>query len=152
MINSRTRIVKKSSIIDLITSNKDSNIKDTITIPTSLSDHFMTGCLRKLNNRKYLPRETKCCDYSNYNEDILIQRLTAVDWTIIFDCENVDNCAELLNDISEKYLNDIAPITNKRVKERLSPWSNYDVKKQMNARDKIYRRRLDTIQIALKQT
>ena len=55
MINSPIRVVKESStIIDTIASNKDGNIKDTITIPTSPSDHFMVGCLRKLNNTKHL--------------------------------------------------------------------------------------------------
>lgn len=78
-----TFVKESSTIIDTIASNKDGNIKDTITIPTSPSDHFMVGCLRKLNNTKHLPRKIKCRDYSNYSEDILIQRFTAVDWSII---------------------------------------------------------------------
>ena len=42
MNNSPTRLVKESStIIDIIASNKDSNIKVAATIPTSLSDHFI---------------------------------------------------------------------------------------------------------------
>ena len=93
-----------------------------------------------MNNRKYLPRKIKCRDYSNYSQDILTHRLTAVDWSIIYDCENVDNCAELLNDILEKHFNDIASVVNKRVKGRPCPWLNDDVKKQMNAPDKIYRK------------
>ena len=120
MINSPIEVVKESStIIDTIASNKDGNIKDTITIPTSPSDHFMVGCLCKLNNRKYLPRNIKCRDYSNYSEDILIQRFTAVDWSIIEDYENVKNCAKLLNDVLlKKHFNDIVPVINKRVERR----------------------------------
>ena len=45
-----------------------------------------------------------------------------------------------MNDILEKHLNDIAPVINKRVKGRPCPWLNDDVKKQMNAPDKIYRK------------
>ena len=42
MNNSPTRLLKESStIIDIIASNKDSNIKVAVTIPTSLSDHFI---------------------------------------------------------------------------------------------------------------
>ena len=51
MIKSPTRVTKDSSaIIDIIASNNESNIKDTVTIPTSLSDHFMVGSLCKLNH------------------------------------------------------------------------------------------------------
>ena len=153
MNNSPIRIVKEySTIINIIALNKD-DINDTVTAPTSLSDHFMASCFSKLNNRKYLPKKIKCCDYSNYNEDILIQRLTTVDWSIIYNCENVDNYWELLNHILEKHFNGISPAIDKRIKGRPCQWLNDDVKKQMNACDKIYRkaikskkrRRLETI-------
>ena len=88
MIKSPTRVTKDSStIIDIIASNNESNIKDTVTIPTSLSDHFMVGSLRRLNHRKFLPKEVKFRDYSKYNVDTLVQQLTAVDWSIIYGCK-----------------------------------------------------------------
>ena len=86
MIKSPTRVTKDSStIIDIIASDNESNIKDTVTIPTSLSDHFMVGSLRKLNHRKFLPKELKFRDYSKYNVDTLVQQLTAADWSMIYD-------------------------------------------------------------------
>ena len=52
----------------------------------------MVGRLRKLNHRKFLPKEVKFQDYFKYNVDTPVQQLTALDWLIIYDCENVDNC------------------------------------------------------------
>ena len=139
MIKSPTRVTKDSStVIDIIASNNESNIKDTVTIPTSLNNHFMVGSLCKLNHQKFLPKEVKFRDYSKYNVDILIQQLTAVDWSIIYDCENVDNCVELLTDILEKHFNENAPLTSKRVKGIPCPWLDADLKNRMNAQDKMY--------------
>ena len=100
----------------------------------------MVGSLRKLNHRKFSPKEVKFRDYFKYNIDTLVQQLTAVDWSIIYDCENVDNCAELLTDIVEKHFNENALVISKRVKGRLCPWLDADLKNRMNARDKMYRK------------
>ena len=80
----------------------------------------MVGSLRKLNHRKFLPKEVKFRDYSKHNVDTLVQPLTAADWSIIYDCENADNCAELLTDILEKHFNENAPVS-KRVKGKPCP-------------------------------
>ena len=51
LVTKATRITEKSkTLIDAIFTNKPENISKTDTIPTSLSDHDMVGCVRKLNH------------------------------------------------------------------------------------------------------
>ena len=54
LVTKATRITENSkTLIDTIFTNKPENISKTDTIPTSLSDHDMVGCVRKLNHLKY---------------------------------------------------------------------------------------------------
>ena len=59
-----------SSIIDIIATNKE-NIKLANVIPTTLSDHDMVGCVRKVNHSKFVPRTIRCRDYSSFTADFL---------------------------------------------------------------------------------
>ena len=77
---------------------------------------------------KVFTKEVKFQDYSKYNVDTLVQQLTAVDWSIIYNCENVDNFAELLTDILEKHFNEDAPVISKRVKGRPCTLVDADLK------------------------
>ena len=61
-----TRITQStSSLIDIIATNKPATIKTTDVIPTSVSDHDMVGCVRKVNNFKFNSRTIKCQIYLN---------------------------------------------------------------------------------------
>ena len=77
---------------------------------------------------KVFTKEVKFQDYSKCNVDNLVQELTAVDWSIIYNCENVDNFAELLTDILEKHFNKDAPVISKRVKGRPCTLVDADLK------------------------
>ena len=54
LVTKATRITEDSkTLIGTTFTNKHKNISKTNTIPTSLSDHDMVGCVRKLNHLKY---------------------------------------------------------------------------------------------------
>ena len=68
LINEPTRITKDSdTLINLIATNNPQYISDSGVISTSLSDHEMVYCVRKLNWKK-APSQTKMFrSYANYN-------------------------------------------------------------------------------------
>ena len=64
MIQKPTRIVEASeSLIDVILTNKPSNVVKTEVIPTGIGDHDMVGCTRKMNRLRFKPRQIICRDY-----------------------------------------------------------------------------------------
>ena len=66
LVKRATRITNESStLIDIIATNKPSVLKSTDVIPTSLSDHDMVGCVRKLNHINFAPKVIKCRDFQN---------------------------------------------------------------------------------------
>ena len=64
LIKRATRITKDTeTLIDLIETNNPSVISCTEVLPTSLSDHDMVCCLRRLNNMKF---KQKTVEFRNY--------------------------------------------------------------------------------------
>lgn len=54
IIKKATRITEVSkTLIDIIATNCVENLDDSEVIPTSIGDHEMVGCVRKLNSRKF---------------------------------------------------------------------------------------------------
>jgi len=140
LIDKPTRITDgSSSIIDIIATNKN-NIKHTKVISTSFSDHEMVCCLRKINHRKFPPREIKCRNFSNYNRDELNSDIKNANWDVIYNISNVNKAVEYFNNILETAFNKHAPMINKNVKGRPCPWLNSEIKNKMNLRDKFLRK------------
>ena len=68
LIKSDTRVTEDSStLIDLIFTNKLSNIVLSDVIETHISDHHMIKCIRKINHQKFAPSEIVCRNYKNYD-------------------------------------------------------------------------------------
>jgi len=68
LIKEPTRITEhRSSLIDLILSTHPHNIPVANVIPLGLSDHYMVGCVRKMNSLKFQVRTNKCRNYAKYN-------------------------------------------------------------------------------------
>ena len=69
LIKRATRITKDTeTLIDLIATNDPSVILLTEVLPTSLSDHDIVCCLRKLNNMKLRQKTLACRNYARKYE------------------------------------------------------------------------------------
>ena len=85
LVTKATRITEDSkTLIDTIFTNKPENISKTDTIPTSLSDHDMVGCVRKLNHLKYESKTLHCRNYKNYDPKALQKDLQEQSWVIYY--------------------------------------------------------------------
>ena len=70
LVKKCTRLTETSSTtIDLILSNAAQNISAVDVVATSLGDHDMVACIRKINHQRYNPRTIKCRDYKNYDHN-----------------------------------------------------------------------------------
>ena len=81
IINSPTRITPESStLIDLIATNNPQNLSTSGVLSSSLSDHELTFCVRKLNWMRF-PAEIKTFrNYANYNQEDFCAELFNVNW------------------------------------------------------------------------
>ena len=84
IIKKATRVTNESStLIDLIATNDPSSISKCMVFPTSISDHDMVGCIRKVNHFKNTPRIITCCNYASYNVDNMNGDFEPGDWDSI---------------------------------------------------------------------
>ena len=68
IITKPTRISETTeTLLDVILTNNPSNIAKHDVISTSIGDHDMPGCVRKINNSSFRPRIITCRDYKNYS-------------------------------------------------------------------------------------
>ena len=141
LVNKPTRVSEHSStLIDLIATNNPSNISKVDIFPLSPSDHDMVGCIRKINNCKYLPRVIKCRNYVNYSSENMNIDIESIDWSSLYKLKNVNLAVKYFNSKIEEVFNRHAPVIVKKVKGRPCPWLNPDLKRCMNNRDKILRK------------
>ena len=109
-------------------------------IPTSLSDHDMVGCIRKLNHTKYLPRTIWCRNYSKYDPKELCLYLQLQSWNNFFLLNDVNLAWKRFKSTISKAFDMHAPFISKKVKGKPCPWLTSDVKKHMNERDMLLRK------------
>ena len=141
IITTATRITKDSStLIDHIFVNKPSLFPSTDVVATSLSDHDLVFCRRKINSAKFPHRIIKCRNYSRYNPVDLKNDVRNVDWTPVHENTNNVNAAVFYLTNSLKTLFDKhAPFIEKRVKGKPCNWMDDNIKKEINKRDKLLR-------------
>ena len=72
MVDKPTRITESTETLnDIIEANNPANMIKTEVIPTSIGDHEMVGCVRKLNHASFKPRKITCRDYRSYRPEAM---------------------------------------------------------------------------------
>ncbi|XP_057292275.1 uncharacterized protein LOC130614833 [Hydractinia symbiolongicarpus] len=86
LIKQFTRETESSkTIIDVIFTSHQKNVKETIVLPLGISDHDLIGVNRKINVNRYVPRRIKIRDYKNYKATRFKDDMKNSDWdSIIF--------------------------------------------------------------------
>ena len=122
IIKIATRIAKDSStLIDVILTNRPDNVINANSIISSLSDHNVIKCVRKLHNIKFNPRTIKCRDYKNYDQTTVSAELSVVNWDIVYNTPDPDMAWNNLQQILSETINRHAPLINKRVNRKPAP-------------------------------
>ena len=93
LIKKPTRVTETSaSCIDHIFVNKSEKVCEAGVIESGISDHFITYCTRKFNNRIINKHNTvKARSMKNYCSEIFIDKLKELDWANVFICSNVND-------------------------------------------------------------
>lgn len=141
IIKKPTRVTQDTkSLIDIIATNNPGSIAEQDVIPTSLSDHDLVGCVRKLNNKMYTSKTVKTRNYAKYNPDNMNRDFEQVNWLPVLSLSNVNDAVNTFNGIVKDIFDKHAPIIQKRVKGRPCAWLNENLKSIINQRDQLLRK------------
>ena len=91
-------------------------------ILSSLSDHDIIGCKRKVNNIKYSDSIISFRDYRKYHHTKINAELSPTDYQPVYQTNDVDSAwNNKIEHILTKAINKHASIINKRIKGKRSP-------------------------------
>ena len=111
MITSSTRITEDTStLIDLLFVNKPSNFPTANVIATSLSDHEIIFCSRKINTHKHPNRTIKCRNYRVYDHHQLQNDANNIDWSPIYGMYDVNRAVDFLQSNLKSLFDKHAPL------------------------------------------
>lgn len=128
------------TLIDLLFSNKPEHLTEIKVTPSAISDHDIIGCKRKINNYKVKPETIFCRDYKNYDPLIVKQYLSNESWDFVYHQIDPNEMWKAFKCYLQKVLNSHAPLIEKRIKGKISPWLNDEIKTEMNKRDSLLRK------------
>ena len=109
------------TVIDIVLTNTPTNIAGTDVIATSIGDHDMPGCVRKINNGRFNPRLITCRDYKTYNAENMKSELKKVEWTPFYSQRNVNQAWAKMKNILSDIFGRHAPKISKKVRGKPAP-------------------------------
>ena len=136
VIDRPTRITATSkTLIDIIATTHPNRIERSIVEANSLSDHDVTGVVRKLHCVKFKPRKIYCRDYTKFNisefkEDLHNASWDPVSMQLDFNSAWI-NFKSLISSIIDKH----APMKQKTVRGNECKWMNPEIRQKMRERD-----------------
>jgi len=146
LVQSPTRVTATSSSqLDLILTNSPFNFQNTAAVPFSGSDHHVVVsfyCARGIS---------QSCDhkivyswqYHKLNGELLDSILLDDSWSIVFDVDNVNVCAEAFTLVMQHFFDVLLPVRKLRVKRCSNPWScDSAIAAARRKRDWLHRRAL----------
>ena len=141
LVNEPTRVTTDTkTLIDVVFTSHPENLCNVNVILSSLSDHDIIACKRKVNNIKISDITINCRDYKNYDPKQVNNDLSTADWNKLYQIKNINNAWEYLKDILCSTIDIHAPPIVKRVKGKRSPWITPELKREMNRRDSLHRK------------
>ena len=103
IVKEPTRTTKDSqTLIDVILTNRPDNLCSANVILSSLSDHDIIGCKRKINNIKMSDIIINCREYKNYDPTKINAELCSTDRQSVYQTTNVYIAWRALKDILTK--------------------------------------------------
>lgn len=139
LIKDATRVTPTSeTCIDLVFVSDINKICQSGVITVGLSDHFINYCTRKTIKGQINKHKTiKIRSMKNYTTTIFHEKLSAVDWSEVFNSTSVEHAWSTFKKFFVAVLDDIAPFKQTRVKQRSEPWFDNELRCLVQERDRM---------------
>ena len=136
LINDPTKITEHcSSLIDVIFSTHSHNIPLTSVIPLGLSDHYMVGCVCKMNLLKFQARIIKCRNYARYDKETFNKDLQSASWVSVLSSSDVNLAWPSFKNIFLQICDRHVPFLTKKVCGGQNPWMTSAISNLMSTRN-----------------
>ena len=135
LIYDKTRPLYSDSIVDLIFTNNPTD-STSGTLNLNVSDHLPLWLIRKKMKVKAVTSEFTGRTYTNYNQDILRERLLEINWQIYFNEDDLDKAWTFFVKSVLSILNNICPIRKSRYTSSRPPWITDELMELANDRDR----------------
>ena len=142
LIKDATRVTPTcSSLLDHVVCNNENKISQSGIIDLGISDHSFTFCTRK-NIRLAIGvhRTTDIRSLKNYNEVSFNLKLSAIDWSGLTNCTDVNKAWSIFQNIFISTLNIIAPQKRIRIKQRSEDWITKYILSLIRERNIVYKK------------
>ena len=141
VISAPTRITNISqTMIDLIFVNNEHRIIDSGVIPMSINDHSLVYCTLKTGVRKASPKVIEYRSYKCFNADSFINDIENIHWHVVENETNIDDAVIAWNKLFSDVAHAHAPIKNRCVSGKKTPWMSPKIKEAMRDRDYHHRK------------
>ena len=141
IIKKPTRVSKDTStLIDIIATTHEQNVRKQMTRPNSLSDHDLVGVIIKKNCQKFTSRTIYKRNYAKYDESSFRKDLQSQPWESVEKEQNVENAWTIFKGVLKSVIDKHVPLTKKKVQGRDCPWLTNEIRSKMNERDYLVRK------------
>lgn len=128
------------SLLDLIIVSDPSKVATHGQLSASFSYHDLLFLSYKIRPPKRKSKFLFLRSFKNIDMDRLMEDAGRIDWSPVYDCNDVDSMVSLFNKLVLELYDKHAPLKKVKVKHLPAPWLSDGIKQQMSKRDKAKRR------------
>ena len=136
VLKESTRVTQDTStLIDVVLTTHSTRILKSIVANIGISDHELTGVIRRMHCVKYKPWKITYRDYSHYDTEALKSELNKVPWENEVKIQETNTTWNLFKEYLSTTIEKFAPLKEWTVWGRDCPWLNQKLKKEIRERD-----------------
>eukprot|EP00794_Sanderia_malayensis_P020943 gene20943-22996_t len=136
VIKESTRVTQDTStLIDVVLTTHSTRISKSIVSNIGISDHEITGIIRRMHCMKFKPRKVTYRDYSHYDIEAMKSDLNKVQWEDVLKIQETNAAWNLFKEYLSTTIEKYAPLKQRTVRGRDCPWLNQKLKIEIRERD-----------------
>ena len=126
-----------SSLLDQCWTNCSNRIVSCRNIVRATSDHNLIEVVIRVKGVNSAPREAIRRQRSNFNIEEYRRRITEIDWTDLYETDDIDIGYDLFENNIKSILDDMAPLRKIQLKTKNKCWLSSETKDTIKTRDNI---------------
>ena len=141
LIKTSTRTNQKTeTLIDLMLTTHKQNISSSFVYEYGISDHDLTGIIRKMNCKKYEPRKIFIRNYKHFCTENYKNDLRHLPWENALEIKDLNQSWAYFKKLITNCIAHHAPMLEKKITGKDCPWLTYEIKTTIHHRDYMLRK------------
>ena len=136
LIKTSTRTNQKTeTLIDLMLTTHKQNISSSFVYEYEISDHDLTGIIRKMNCKKYEPRKIFIRNYKHFCTENYKNDLRHLPWENALEIKDLNQSWAYFKKLITNCIAHHAPMLGKKITGKDCPWLTCEIKTTIHHRD-----------------